>query len=117
MPGVNDALKHIAEIAKRTDQGVGWTFQERKLLRVNQGVLAREYEAEIQRETPFGFSMKPVERFVRVQVGVTELPAGYAEHGISLYEGEQLFGKEKAWRVEGMDELSGGIVDLILREV
>jgi hypothetical protein len=107
----------MAEIAKRTDQAAVWTFQERKLLRVNRGALAREYEAEIQRETPFGFSMKPVERFVRVRVDITDLPAGHAEQGISLFEGEQLFGKEKAWHVEGMDVLPGGIVDLILREI
>ena len=79
--------------------------------------MVNEVLCKIQRETPFGFSMKPVERFVRIQVDITDLPAGYAEQGISLFEGEQLFGKEKAWHVEGMDVLPGGIVDLILREV
>jgi hypothetical protein len=103
MSDLNEAYRQLAEVSKRiADESLGWHYDEvRQLALGRDGVVSSARPAEVRNEPVMGFSPKRVRSTVRLQVDLDQDPEHVlvATDGLSLYEGEQLFGDERAWRV------------------
>ena len=76
----------------------GWQCDEIATLTVHYADGSTEdLQAEVYHEPVFGFSRRSVRTIVRLQVDAgRQLPA---REGITLYEKDQAYGGERAWRV------------------
>ncbi len=103
MRELGEVYQRLAEASKRiAEDCLGWHYDEvRQLALGRDGVVSSERPAEVKNEPVLGFGPKRVRSTVRLQVDLDQDPEHLldASDGLSLYEGGQLFGDERAWKV------------------
>ncbi len=83
-----------------------WKCEETAKLRMGyvgaagKPVVTPTFHAEIRRVPQMGFSPRRHRTEVRLWVNQAELPDQFPERGITLYDGDRLFGVKDGWRVE-----------------
>ena len=86
---------------KQGDERMGWSYDEEKTLTVRRGAATSgPLHAEVRREPIFGFSRQRTRITVRLRIDVDkdDLQWLAADEGLSLYEGDGLFGPEQGWK-------------------
>jgi hypothetical protein len=120
--GLGDSMRRLTELMKeKADAAIGWRVDERKLLKVKKGDTFTEvFDVEVMYEPTFGFTPKRQAATVRFTIDL-DTPDGQlvldsvGEGGVTLFEGDKLFGVEKGWK-GGKCSARDNILDIWLHD-